>query len=474
MPKIVLALVTAATPLWAQPGGPVQPAGPVESARKPNIIVILADDLGYADLGVQGNTDIPTPHIDSIAEEGVRFTDGYATHPYCSPSRAGLLTGMYQHRFGFEQNSGQEEYTSKEFGIPRDVPILAETLKTAGYRTAWVGKWHVGFEKGLRPHERGFDYAYGFLAGAMNYNPVARSDDNRRDPRIPAQCCKKIFRNGKEVKHERYLTDVFGEEAAAFIKGTPRTTPFFVYLAFNAVHGPMEATPAHEAPFKSIADSKRRTYAGMTKAMDDAIGRVLQTLREEGIEEDTLIFFYSDNGGPTWQTTSRNDPLRGGKAQTFEGGIRIPFMIQWKGRLPRGEVRHDMVMGFDVHATGASRRGNRFLDPLEAARWSESACLICWVRATKPRIRSCSGATPRTMPPGSASTSLSVSRATSNQLFDLDADIGEARDLAASHPEVLKRVQAAYAHWSSQMMAPRWVKQTQSNAEIGGRLKKSN
>ena len=473
MPKIVLALVTAATPLWAQPGGPVQPAGPVESARKPNIIVILADDLGYADLGVQGNTDIPTPHIDSIAEEGVRFTDGYATHPYCSPSRAGLLTGMYQHRFGFEQNSGQEEYTSKEFGIPRDVPILAETLKTAGYRTAWVGKWHVGFEKGLRPHERGFDYAYGFLAGAMNYNPVARSDDNRRDPRIPAQCCKKIFRNGKEVKHERYLTDVFGEEAAAFIKGTPRTTPFFVYLAFNAVHGPMEATPAHEAPFKSIADSKRRTYAGMTKAMDDAIGRVLQTLREEGIEEDTLIFFYSDNGGPTWQTTSRNDPLRGGKAQTFEGGIRIPFMIQWKGRLPRGEVRHDMVMGFDVHATALAAAGIDFSTrskPLDGVNLlpymlgeSDEAphTELFWRDASNYAARV-------------GKYKLVRFKSDVDQLFDLDADIGEARDLAASHPEVLKRVQAAYAHWSSQMMAPRWVKQTQSNAEIGGRLKKSN
>ncbi len=461
VPKLLLALVVTATPMSAQ------------SAKKPNIIVLLADDLGYADLGVQGNTDIPTPHIDSIAQAGVRFTDGYANHPYCSPSRAGLLTGMYQHRFGFEQNSGPEEYSSKEFGIPRDVPILSESLKAAGYRTAWLGKWHVGFEKGLRPHERGFDYTYGFHAGAMNYNPSPRSDG-------------KIFRNGKKVKHEGYLTDVFGEEAAAFIKGTPRTTPFFVYLAFNAVHLPLEATPPHEAAFEAIADSDRRTYAGMLKAMDDAVGRVLQTLREEGIEEDTLVFFYSDNGGPTDRTTSRNDPLRGVKGQTLEGGIRIPFMIQWKDRLPRGEVRHDMVMGFDVHATALAAAGIDFSNrskPLDGVNLlpymlgeSDEAphTELFWRDPSNYAARVGKYKLVRSRAAGADQQSSSTFSSAADQLYDLDADIGETKDLAASHPEVLKRLQAAYARWSSQMMAPRWVRQDRRNAEIGGRLRKSN
>ena len=443
----LLALVVAATPLWAQ------------SASKPNIVVLLADDLGYADLGVQGNTDIPTPHIDSIANAGVRFTDGYSNHHVCSPARAGLLSGMYQHRFGFEHNSGPQEYASREFGIPRDIPILPESLKAAGYRTAMIGKWHVGFEPGLRPHERGFDRFYGFLPGAMNYNPAPRSDG-------------KIFRNGEAVKHEGYLTDVFGEEASAFIKGTPRDTPFFVYLSFNAVHLPLEATPRHEEVFGAIAGSNRRTYAGMLKAMDDAVGRVLETLREEGIEEETLVFFYSDNGGPTHRTTSRNDPLRGVKGQTFEGGIRVPFMVQWKGRLPRGQVRHDMVMGFDVHATALAVAG---IDPSTRPKPIDGVNLLPYLLGesddaphTELFWRSGSNYAARV-----GNYKLVRYNSDVDQLFDLAADIGESKDLATSQPDVLRRVQAAYARWDSEMTAPRWIRQDRNNSEVGGRLKQA-
>ena len=259
----------------------------VDGSAKPNIVVILADDLGYADVGMHGCKDIPTPHIDSIAANGVRFTSGYANHPVCSPSRAGLLSGRYQHRFGFENNSGPEDYAAPNFGIPRDVPILAERLKQVGYATCMVGKWHVGFKAGLRPHERGFDYFYGFHAGARTFYPVGLRQNNP------------LYRNGTEFKGETdYLTDAFARETVGFIDrhaASGGDNPFFVYLAFNAVHAPLEATKDYEGRFPEIEDPKRRTYAGMMAAMDDAVGRVLKTLKRHGQEKNTLLFFYSDN-----------------------------------------------------------------------------------------------------------------------------------------------------------------------------------
>jgi len=214
--------------------------------RKPNIIVILADDLGYADLGCQGCKDISTPHCDSLANNGVRFTNGYACHPVCSPSRAGLMSGRYQHRFGFEHNSGPERYAAENFGLPRTEKTLAERLKAVGYSTGMVGKWHIGFKEGLRPHERGFDFHYGFLSGAHSYMPGKMDNDP-------------LVRNGKPVTDEKeYLTDAFAREAVAFVERS-KDKPFFLYVAFNAVHAPLEATKAYEDRFPKITNSKRRT-----------------------------------------------------------------------------------------------------------------------------------------------------------------------------------------------------------------------
>ena len=198
------------------------------AAKRPNIIIFLADDLGYADVGANGYaSDITTPRIDTIAANGVRFTDGYATHSFCSPSRAGLMSGMYQHRFGFEHNSGPERYAAANFGVPRHIPTLAEKLKRAGYATGMVGKWHIGFAEGLRPHERGFDYFYGFLSGARSFYP----DPGGNSP---------LMRNGQIVGNEpEYLTDAFADEAIGFI-GSQSAKPWFLYLAFNAPHAPLQ------------------------------------------------------------------------------------------------------------------------------------------------------------------------------------------------------------------------------------------
>lgn len=415
-----------------------------EPKRPPNIIIFLADDMGYAGLGVYGCKDIPTPHIDSIALHGVRFTDGYATHPVCSPSRAGLLSGRYQHRFGFEHNSGPERFAAENFGLPRSEPTLAERLKAAGYATGMVGKWHIGFKEGLRPHERGFDYHYGFLSGARTYMPGKAEN-------VP------LIRNGQPVTNEKeYLTDAFAREAVAFVDRS-KDQPFFLYVAFNAVHSPLEATDQYISRFPNLSGT-RKIHAGMVAAMDDAVGRVLGKVRALGQEENTLIFFYSDNGGPTPQTTASNEPLRGYKGQFYEGGIRVPFLVQWKGTLPAGVVYREMVMGFDCHATALAAAGvplptGKLLDgvdllpfltgkrsgrPHEALFWRASQTHAARVGDWK-LVQERGGGEP--------------------QIFNLKDDISETTDLAAKEPAKLKELEAAYAAWDKQMMPAQWIRQ---------------
>ena len=395
--------------------------------RRPNIVIILADDLGYADLGCQGCRDIPTPHIDSIAKNGVRCTDGYATHPVCSPSRAGLISGMYQHRFGFEHNSGPERYASPKFGVPRSIPTLAERLKKAGYATAMAGKWHIGFKEGMRPHERGFDFHYGFLSGARSFYPDSPQE---RDP---------IIRNGEIVKDEKdYLTDAFGREAAAFIDRS-KDQPFFLYLAFNAVHTPLEATPEYEARFPHITDRKRKTYAGMTAAMDDAVGDVLGKLREHRPGREYAGLLLQRQRRPTWQTTSRNDPLRGFKGDMFEGGIRVPFLVQWKGKLPAGKVYREMVMGFDVHATALAAAGFD-LQQRQTPRRHRSSYPTWPAKNRAARMTDCSGEPEQNTPCALGDWKLVKPRNAEPMLFNLEDDIAEQNDLAGSNPREARAI----------------------------------
>ena len=426
-------------------------------ADRPNIIIFLADDLGYADLGCQGCTDIPTPHIDSIAKNGVRFTQGYATHPVCAPSRAGLLAGMYQHRFGFEHNPGPERFAAPNFGLPRNVPTLAEKLKAVGYATGMIGKWHLGFKEGLRPWERGFDYFFGFLGGARSYYPTSPRE---QDP---------LLRNGQIVTDEKeYLTDAFAREAVAFIERS-KGQPWFLFLSFNAVHSPMEATEKYLSRFSNLTGT-RRIYAAMLSAMDDAVGRVLAKIRELNQEENTLIFFTSDNGGPTPQTTSRNDPLRGYKGSLFEGGIRVPLLMQWKGRVPAGIVYDMPVMGFDIHATvleaakiplSADERidGVNLIPFLTGQQAGSPHEVLFWRAGSQHAVRM-----------GDWKL-LHDGRGGRDMLFNLAEDIGETRDLSSEKPEILRQLQAAYEKWDKEMMPAQWVRQDARNAEPGGKLK---
>ncbi|NBS91392.1 sulfatase, partial [bacterium] len=267
------------------------------AASKPNIIIIVADDLGYADLGIHGCKDIHTPHIDSIAKNGVRCTSGYVSGPYCSPTRAGLLTGRYQQRFGHEFNPGPAGNNSPSFGLSLDETTLPQLLKNAGYKTGMVGKWHLGSTEKFNPINRGFDEYFGFLGGANSYTDGKTIVSN-------------IVRGTKTVEEKEYLTDAFAREAVAYVD-KQKKDPFFLYLAFNAVHTPLQASPKHDIDIDKIPNPNRRTYASMLFAMDDAIGKLLLKLDKENLTENTLIFFISDNGGPEGVNFSDNGPLKG-------------------------------------------------------------------------------------------------------------------------------------------------------------------
>jgi arylsulfatase A-like enzyme len=447
----------------------------VQTARKPNIIVILADDLGYGDLGVYGGTEIPTPNLDALARGGVRFTDGYVTCPICAPTRAALLSGRYQQRFGFEHNPGPAQQASDKFGLPRSERTLAEKLKDAGYATGMFGKWHIGYKDELQPHQRGFDEFFGFLSGAHTYLP----GEGRQ--RRGAGYNEGIVRNGTPVEEKEYLTDAFAREAVAFItkraaaqrEGT--CAPYFVYLPFNAVHGPMEATKKYTDRFAHITDGNRRTYAGMLTALDEAVGRVLAAVKETGQEDNTLVFFFSDNGGPTPQTTSSNKPLSGYKTQVLEGGIRVPFMMKWPGGgVPAGKVYELPVMSLDVHATVLAAAGlslnapaGRELTDKPQPGTLEGHNLVPFVTAEgeRAKVRPHEALFWRMGNQWAVRKGdwklLSMARPNARQagevrLYNLREDIGETTDLAAKMPEKVAELRAAYDAWNAGNIDALW------------------
>lgn len=412
--------------------------------RPPNILVIVADDLGYGDLGCHGGKDIPTPNIDSIAASGVRCTSGYVSGPYCSPTRAGLLTGRYQQRYGHEFNPGPPSDANVEVGLSLAETTLADRLKAAGYATGMVGKWHLGHAEKFNPVNRGFQEYFGFLGGAHAYHPGGKADG-----------ANSIMRGTKPVEEPEYLTDAFGREAVAYIDRHQKD-PFFLYLTFNAVHTPMQAPPKVLERFAAgIADEKRRTYAAMLASMDDAVGAVLAKLRATGLEEQTLIFFVSDNGGPTGANASRNTPLSGNKSSTWEGGIRVPFLMQWKGTLPAGKVYEQPVIQLDIHPTalaaaGAPMPAEKPLDGVDLLPFlsgkKEGAphAALFWRFGDQTAVR--------------AGNFKLLGQKGAQQLFDLSADIGETKDLSAQQPEKLKELKAAYDAWNAGLVAPAWGK----------------
>ena len=406
--------------------------------RKPNVVVIVADDLGYADVGVQSCKDIPTPNVDSIAASGVRFTNGYVSCPVCSPTRAGLTTGRYQQRFGHEFNTSPTP--GGDVGLPLSETTFADRMKAAGYATGIVGKWHLGTAAKFHPLQRGFGEFFGFLGGAHTYMNMG---GDRRGA---------ILRGTEAAPEQDYLTDAFAREAVAFVERHAKE-PFFLYLTFNAVHTPMQAPEKYLARFPNLT-GKRRTYAAMVSAMDDAIGTVLKKLRDAGIERDTLIFFISDNGGPPQANASSNAPLRAGKGTVYEGGIRVPFLIQWKGRLPEGKTFDEPVISLDILPTALAAAGA----PVPAEAKLDGVDLLPFVKGEKAGVpheilfwRFGAQSAAR-----KGNWKLVRSRSGAAELYDLAADLGESRDLAAEKPEVLKDLSDAWAKWDAELKDPLW------------------
>lgn len=416
-------------------------------AGRPNILLIVGDDMGFADVGFHGCRDIPTPNLDALAASGVRFTSGYVSGPYCSPTRAGLLAGRYQTRFGHEFNpSGAKN------GLPLSEKTIADRLQSAGYVTGLVGKWHLGANPAMHPQQRGFAEFFGFLGGAHDYFKSAG-----------------IQRGTAPVTELDYTTDAFGREALAFIE-RHRQGPWFLYLAFNAVHTPMQATDDRLAKFPQISNLRRRTYDAMMLAMDEAVGRVRQKLVETALETNTLVMFISDNGGPTMPgvtiNASSNDPLRGSKRTTLEGGIRVPFVVSWPGHLKPG-VFDSPAIQLDLPATALAAAGVEIkpewkldgvnlLPFLSGEKTGPPHDALYWRLGQQMAVRAGDYKLVRYDKNADTLTGRTGQGVTDAKLYNLASDVGETNDLAAAMPEKAKELQAKWDAWNLGNIKPLW------------------
>lgn len=408
---------------------------------RPNILYLLADDMGYADLGVQGCTDVPTPNLDSIASNGVRFTSGYVSAPVCSPSRAGLITGRYQTRFGHEFNHPMADRAP--VGLPVDQKTFADWFKAAGYVTGHIGKWHLG------------------NPSMPQFNPAARGFDE--DIWFPGQ--KKLppltlWRNKThEEVSDRYVDVAMAREAAGFIE-RHQAAPWFLYVAFLTPHQPLDTPPGTEDSFASITNDERRKCAAMLTLLDESVGRVLKALRDSGQEEHTLVIFHSDNGAPSGNG-SRNSPLRGNKNTMWEGGIREPFVMQWKGTLPAGRVVDAPIISLDMLPTAlaaakvsvpadAKLDGVNLLPFLTGQTKQPPHDNLFWRYGEQNAIRQGDWKLVRALDTTATPPVLRTG------LYDVVHDAAEEHDLSAEQPEKVRELQSLWAEWNKQNVSALW------------------
>ncbi|HEY3950946.1 sulfatase-like hydrolase/transferase [Phenylobacterium sp.] len=451
--------------------------------RPPNIIMILADDLGYADISAYKIDRFHTPNIDRIGMQGVRFTDGYASAPVCGPSRAGLQTGRYQERFGFEYNNGPAARDLKDgYGVDTNEITLAQLLKKQGYHTGLVGKWHLGMQDKFYPTNRGYDEFVGFLPGQTSYmdpdalglHKILPGGDGNAD--APAgQKAEAVFRRNqlaqiyegpeKKVVHneDQYLTDYFAARDVDYIKRASASgKPYFLYAAFNAVHEPFMVTQKYYDRFPQIKNEQQRIYAAMVASLDDAVGQILDAVQASGQADNTIVVFASDNGCAAYVPGLCScEPLRGGKLSHYEGGTRVPFMMRWPGHIQPGLVYRNVVSLMDVLPTSVAVAGgklptDRVYDGVDimpfitGRRTGEPHDMLVWRRRPLVSIRK-----------GDWKLWESVDDKTGvygeyKLLFNLKTDLNESTNLADKHPEKVKELEGLIHQWAKDMTDPKW------------------
>jgi arylsulfatase A-like enzyme len=420
-----------------------------EITSQPNVIIILTDDQGYNDVGFNGCKDIPTPNIDKIANQGVKFTNGYVSYAVCGPSRAGLITGRYQDRFGFGRNPLFAPNDPNQ-GLPLSEETIATALDKVGYQTMAIGKWHLGAHESQRPLNRGFDEFFGFLTGGHQYFPElwTLNDISGVDSQFAAYKTK-LLRNDTRIDEQEYLTDALSREAVRFVERNAEK-PFFLYLAYNAPHTPLQATEEYLSRFSHIENKKRKKYAAMVSSVDDGVGTLLDKLQEMNIHENTLVFFLSDNGGPYKKNGSNNDPLREGKGSLYEGGIRVPFAMRWPAKIKGGKVYDNPIISLDIFATAINYAGAESKNALDGvdivpyilgAKSGVPHDQLFWRQYDKKAYAVRSG-----------NQKLVKMNNESEELYDLDTDISESNsiDNPAQHQKLLE----ASEQWKSQLMDP--------------------
>ncbi|MTI31486.1 sulfatase-like hydrolase/transferase [Xanthovirga aplysinae] len=460
----------------------------------PNILLIVADDLGKTDISHYGSPFIHTPNIDAIGQNGVTFEEGYITSPICSPSRAGLMTGRYQQRFGYEYiiherypknrleylafkyfvktgnwlvnnnpTKPSQEHMHKQ-GLPLTEITLAELLQKQGYQTAIIGKWHLGYSKDLIPNNRGFHYQYGFYEAYSLYAPPDKPGivNQKHDFDFSDQFIWKkgrkgtsaLRRNDKIIEEDEYLTPRIAEEATQFME-KHQNKPFFLYVPFSAPHTPFQATQEHFDQLTHISDRNKRVYYAMIAALDEAVGKIMDKLKELELEENTLVFFISDNGGATYTRATDNAPLKGGKFTNFEGGVNVPFMMQWKGQIPASTHYKAPVSALDIFATSAAASSSKLPDD----RPFDGTNLIPHLNGQKisPPHKALYWRTGKLKAIRKDQWKLIIDEESDNAvLYNLNKDKTEQKNLLEKKPAVVKDLLEDLNVWEKQLVSPLW------------------
>ena len=444
---------------------------PVKTPKRPNIIMVLCDDLGYADVGFNGSKDIKTPSIDALATTGTKFSSAYVPHPFCGPSRAGILTGRYAHAIGAQFNLPPNSETINE-GIDLNEKFMSKMLQESGYRTGLVGKWHLGATDKYHPNNRGFTDFYGFLGGGHNYHPEDYKPKylaaKERGVKVIWDYLSPLEHNGTEVNDDNeYLTDVLSNYGVRFIEESSKEEePFFLFMSYNAPHTPLEAKKEDMEVFANIKNENRRTYAAMVYAVDRGVEKIVESLKATGQYDNTLIVFYSDNGGRPDKGAS-NYPLKDGKGSVYEGGFRVPMFFHWNGVVPSGMIYDSPISALDLYPTFANLADAKIpiTKALDGKDMWDSFMMNKEVRVDDNifTMRHRNGFSDVGVRNGKWKAVKAYQQEW--KLFDIENDLDESNDISSSHSDVLKKLVVDAEAWSKTHIQPRWWHNNKTGVE---------